>query len=284
MNHWLLKVKYLAVKQLLWSRLKVVLEQDSTTKMMLDQLSHIPLNRVKDKRRILYSSAIALRLGSIQNVPAAEIAQAIAYNYRQLESSQLDFTVQVVSSGLIYWEFTESKLAVWLQNICSSPFFPHTTSCSPHPLCHSLFSIQYAHARCCSLLQMAAREELITLKQTNSASSPVWLIAVPNPLPWLNCEQKLCLSHPAEQSLIHCLLGIFDDLYCSTKQLVNWHKTALNLSQAFQTFYNCCQIWGEVKRNHLPLCQARLGLVLITQSVLRSLLQDILTIAAPLEL
>lgn len=149
-----------------------------------------------------------------------------------------------------------------------------------------LFAVQYAHARCCSLLQMAHREELITLEPTNSDTiSALWLAVSPLPIPWLDSEQKLCLSHPSEWGLIFQLIAILDNLYYPypSRQLPNWHKVALNLSQAFQTFYSHCRIWGEVKSQNLPLAQARLGLILITQSVLRLLLQDKLGSVAPSE-
>jgi len=150
-----------------------------------------------------------------------------------------------------------------------------------------LFTVQYAHTRCCSLLQMANREGLITLKQTNwDTSSAFWLAVSPNPIPWLNSEQKLCLYHPAERALMAQLLALLDELYCprSSHQPINLHKVALDLSQTFQTFYSSCQIWGEVKNQNISLSQARLGLVLITQSALRLLLQDRLGVAALQEL
>ncbi len=158
----------------------------------------------------------------------------------------------------------------------------HATGSTSH-----LFTVQYSHARCCSLMQLAHQEGLITLAPTNSpTSSALWLAVEPNPIPWLNWEQKLCLRHLAEQALIAKLIALLDDFYCQcgSGQSTSWHKTALTLSQTFQTFYSYCRIWGEVKSQNIQLAQARLGLVLITQSVLRILLQDHLGIVAPQEL
>jgi arginyl-tRNA synthetase len=134
---------------------------------------------------------------------------------------------------------------------------------------------------------MAQREGLISLRQTSwHTSSAFWLAVSPNPIPWLNSGQQLCLEHPAERALIVQLLALLDELYCprSSHQPINWHKAALDLSQTFQTFYSGCQIWGEVKNQNISLSQARLGLVLITQSVLRLLLQDRLGVVALQEL
>ena len=160
------------------------------------------------------------------------------------------------------------------------------------PITHSLFPIQYAHARCCSLLHMAHREKIITITSRNSdisrngdINSPCLEVISPQPLPWLS-EAKIYLNRPSELNLLIELIGVLDDLYCPdpTRQSLNWLKVALNLSQAFQTFYSQCRIWGEVKSQNRNLAQARLGLVAIAQSVFRILLVEILDSFAPPEL
>lgn len=268
--------------------------------LVLNQLkSHLSLHRVKDNLRVLYSSAIALELSQAKNTPAQEIATAIATLIRQTSSSldlanELNFIVQVVPPGLIHLELTELAIAAWLQSLVYAPpwFSRETTQGSvfihhsPLTITH-LFDVQYAHARCCSLLRLAQREGLINLRQLHFVPHPAfWLIVTPDPIPWVNFEQNFCLTHPAESALIAQLVHLLDDLFCPSpsRRLTDWEKAALNLSQAFQTFYSYCRIWGEVKVQTLKLSQARLGLVHITQSVLRLLLQDVLNVCAPLEL
>lgn len=292
MNHQLPSIENLAIKQLLVRRLQAALDLYISDCSLQTQLkSQISLHLAQEQQRVLYVCAIAFQLTQAIGLPAMEIARAIA----QLvccQTEELNFTVQVVPPGWIHLEITEPSLATWLQNLVISPpmlqSLPQTqlsyqrerdTSC--------LFAVQYAHARCCSLIQLAHREGLMVLRSADSeCRSAFWLVVTPNPIPWLNLEQKLCLCHPAERAAIAQLLAVLDDLYCHcpSHKPINWHKSALNLSQAFQTFYSHCRIWGEVKSQNLPLAQARLGLVLITQSVLRLLLENHLGIEAPVEL
>lgn len=299
MNYQFSSVKYPTLKQLLVERLQAALNlYIYNCGITTPQLKfHIRLKRARHEAQVLYVCAIALQLSKTLNLPPWEIAQALAELLRQTDGQ--DFTVQVVPPGWIYLELTQSYLADLLQYLVQTPF----RLCCPTRLGeigdkedlgdksefqsdNSEFTMQYAHARCCSILQLAHREELITLQPTDADQvSALWQIAMPKPIPWLNSKQ-ICLSHRAELALISQLLIVLDALYCPcpSRQSINWYKVALNLSQAFQTFYSQCRIWGEVKSQNIQLAQARLGLVLITQSVLRLLLQDYLGIIAPSEL
>ena len=291
MNYQFSSVKYPALKQLLVERLQAALDlYICECGITAPQLKcHIRLKQAKQEGQVLYVCAIALQLSKTLNLPPLEIAQALA----ELVLHQTDgqyFTVQVVPPGLIYLELTQSYLADLLQYLTQTP--PLLCCLTGQGEMGKMgemgdkFQFQYAHARCCSILQLAHREELITLQPTDSDTvSALWQIVMPKPIPWLNSKQ-ICLSHPAQLALISQLLIVLDAFYCPcpSHQSINWHKLALNLSQAFQTFYSQCRIWGEVKSQNIQLAQARLGLVLITQSVLRLLLQDYLGIIAPSEL
>ena len=262
------------------------------------QHQHISLYQAKGCSRFLYISPIAFHLSKVKKIPALEIANAIAllldsqveYCCRQPTSVNLvQFTFEVVPPGWIHLEVTQPMLAAWLQNMITYP--PQLQNCREEDCqltqtdTHRLFAAQYAHARCCSLLQMAHREKLIILKELPETSSAVFLLVTPSPIPWLN-DQKLRYFHPAELALISQLLVTVDDFsgFGASRQLKIWEKAALNLSQVFQTFYSCCRIWGEVKMQTLELSQARLGLVMATQINLRLLLQDKLGVPAPVEL
>ncbi|PSM46107.1 hypothetical protein C7Y66_26780 [Chroococcidiopsis sp. CCALA 051] len=134
---------------------------------------------------------------------------------------------------------------------------------------------------------MAHEEKIITIKSKNSdIKSSCLQVISPQPIPWLS-EAKICLHHPSELNLLLESIGVLDALYCpdpTRSKSLNWLKVALNLSQAFQTFYSQCRIWGEVKKQNFNLAQGRLGLIAIAQSVFRILLVEVLNSCAPLEL
>jgi arginyl-tRNA synthetase len=111
------------------------------------------------------------------------------------------------------------------------------------------------------------------------------MIIFPNPIPWLQDtgdsdreSVRLRTNHPAERDLIVQLFDLLDVISASDCQ--RWVKQGLAVSEAYEQFYKSCRIWGEVKIHDLPLAQARLGLIGVTQVVLRSLLEK-LGVSAP---
>jgi hypothetical protein len=150
------------------------------------------------------------------------------------------------------------------------------------------FPVQYAHARCCSLLRLAHTQGLIKLRDLDF-NTVSWQLVEPNPIPWLNDDQGgdtgkvlLRLVYPAEQRLIAQILDVQDVM--NDQAQLSGVKLATALSIVFERFYSSCRIWGEVKSQTPKLAQARLGLVVLTQALLRSLLQDYLGVPAPIEL
>ncbi|MHC0065975.1 DALR anticodon-binding domain-containing protein [Nostoc sp. UIC 10890] len=241
-----------------------------------------------------------------------ELASAIASDISGICGDV--FSVQIVPPGWIHFELTHSTLATWLQSLAvgssggegemggreqgagreiNSKFKIQNSKLNNFCLLppassapNSLFAVQYAHARCCSLVLLAHREGLIKLREpVPNTSSAFWDVISPNPLPWLNCDGTLRLNHPDERQLIGELIQVIDDMECpDVNGSVKWEKVALNLSQAFEKFWSNCRIWGEVKIKSPELAQARLGLLMATQSVLRFVLEENLGVFAPVEL
>ena len=152
---------------------------------------------------IVYISGIALRLAKFEKYPAIEIANGIVSHISA--NYDKDFKIQVVSPGWIHLEVTHLLLAAWLQSLTVGKAFeqevgsrqqgvgtegagrkreeermsidsfspqhpaknPISSSRFSSPNSASLFTAQYAHARCCSLLRLAAHEGLIKLRESN---------------------------------------------------------------------------------------------------------------------
>lgn len=248
----------------------------------------VPLQRCSHDTDILYSCAIALKLAPVWQLEAFEIANqlvtALGENlYDSALGIHLNFSVEVVSSGWIYFRLQEQSLATWLQQSIvqgdrrgGEGEIGGATADNDN-----FFPMQYAHARCCSLLRLAHRQGLIELSDANCTTL--------FPLPWLKDAQgmegkvlRLRLVHPAERRLIAQIVDVQDAL--SNHSQLQLVKLARDLSQAFEEFYRSCRIWGEVKSQTPQLAQARLGLVAVTQILLRSLLQEHLGIFAPMQL
>lgn len=250
----------------------------------------VPLYQGGYNQKILYISGMAMGISKSQNLPAMEIAQAMAGHLS--ENSDGLFSVKVIPPGWIYIELVDSTLAAWLQNLIvfsengdlinnfldyQLPVTNHQSQISLHSL--TIFKIQYAHSRCCSLLRLAEKDGLIVLDRIGTKS----YFSV-KPIPLLNGDQKLLLNHADEMLLMHQLVKLVDDLVCTHSSSLNWETAAEKLSQAFEKFWGSCRIWGEVKIQTPELAQARLGLLVATQLVFRVVLEDKLGVVAPIEL
>lgn len=233
--------------------------------------------------RVAYVSAIALQAKALQ-IPAMPLAAEMATWLNQTTlTTEEQFTLQVVSPGLLRVELTDYAIAARLQNLTIYP--PNLVNLQSERGTPGLFDVQYTHARCCSLLSLAVSDRLIALEKpidTNSAA--IFCVCAQDAIVFLDAQKQLLCSHAAEQALIVQLLSAYDRLDGAiASSTVDWKKIAVNLSHAWQKFYADCRIWGEVKQNQ-HLVPARLGLTLVTQTCLRLLLNDKLRAFAPQEL
>lgn len=302
MHHKLLVSKYTSTKQLVSSYLINLLSINAhKTENICIKDEKTLLYKGRDDSKVLYISGVALQLSKSQNRKAMELASAIASDISGICGGV--FSIQIVPPGWIHFELTHSTLATWLQSLivvisggegaqgsrkllAGGAGGDEGTIDAPCPMPNSLFAVQYAHARCYSLVLLAHREGLIKLREPVANSSPAfWSVIAPNPIPWLTSDGALRLNHPDERRLIAELVQMVDNIECpDVSGSVKWEKVALNLSQAFEKFWSNCRIWGEVKITSPELAQARLGLLMATQSVLRYVLEENLGVFAPLEL
>ncbi|MFM7408850.1 MAG: DALR anticodon-binding domain-containing protein [Cuspidothrix sp.] len=287
------------------------------------EIKKVPVYQGGYNQNILYISTVATGISKSHNSSSREISQVITTitkdiaQYLSQHSDNL-FSIKIVPPGEIHLQLFESTLAAWLESLIVSSqtedfvvkedrrqvgggtrpfllkeFVPDSQNFifqsggfgadgghnyADH-LSPSSFSIQYAHARCCSLIRHGYQEGLIQLVPTVTGME-----TTVQSIPWLNSDQKLYLQHSDESFLIYQLVKVVDDLAMTNGGSRNWEKAGKKLGQAFERFWGSCRIWGEVKINSLELAQARLGLVMATQLVLKSVLEDKLGIIAPREL
>jgi arginyl-tRNA synthetase len=284
----LLVCNYIAIKQLISSYLGDILGIYTLQgKFHSSQTGKFPLYQGRDDQRILYISGVALQLSKSHNQTPEEIASGIVSHLSGRNADVV--SVEIVPPGWIYLQLTHGFLATWLQSLVVTKVqadgdmsISKISKLNPS----RLFAIQYAHARCYSLLLLAHREGLIQLNDFGDDPQATFAsLTSAQQIPWLNDEQKLRLSHLSEGRLLSALVTVIDNLeFPDLNASVNWEKLALDLSQCFESFWCQCRIWGEVKISDPDLAQARLGLMIATQSVLRILLVSKLGAVAPVQL
>jgi hypothetical protein len=271
--------------------------------------------------QVCYQSAIAHQLIKLCKQPLPEITNQLSTAFTKMQSQVQNqesptftpsplscfwqsLSLKTAASGWIRLMISDVGLSAWLQ-FCAQTLPTSKLAFKQHQnnsldgsknflqnvrrltvdFADSLFKSQYTHARCCSLLQLAHKEGIITLKSPQPTQS-LWIgeIAAPARIPWLTSNQKLRLQYPEERQLLLCIIALIDALDHPTKSAIYGWRFAVKLVSAFENFHQTCRIFGEVKAVHPELAQVRLGLVSFTQICLQMVLQDLLRLTAPVEL
>ena len=265
-------------------------------------LNSIPLKRSSGGTFLVtYQSAIALKLSSVLRRDSLELSYQILEWFQQknvnfcqegLSSNSdilSDFTGQVLSSGLLQFELGDRGLSIWLQSLMKLPSQPNLSPTPSKPLaqtlenCQQLFVCQHSHARCFSLLRLAQESTIAPNRLKRDTLDNHQKSFTPDLIPWLAPQGHLCLTHPAERSLISQLVTIGDDLADLVTKPRSCLRSAFALSQAFQSFYGAFPI-ELTSLKSTQRSQARLGLVMATQRSLNHLLEVGLSVKAPSEL
>lgn len=276
-------------------------------------IADIPLNRIQNDNEIQYVSALAFRLAKLWQKPALEIANQVVAELQQLDCSahsdlevslppsyqallqrvEPAWVIQITSPGWINLRLTEPGLLEWMEfTQAHIPQYPHSISVNMQTyeakdLSNStrVFEVLYSHARCCSLLRLGEREGLIQLQRVDVLSATSQYIVEPHSL-FRSCTAKRLGWGASAWQLIGQIVDTLDVLTAGERFLSRgeFWKLAFQLSQQFQRFDASQAILGTVK----PLCPSiapsHLGLVLITQALLRLLLEEGCGVTAPSEL
>jgi hypothetical protein len=205
---------------------------NTTTKLGQDLFTHRQLEesiRLVPTSQYQYVSAIAHRLAAKFSLTPLEICQNFLLpvqleNINQQIKLELDFWYN--EAGYIYFQLTQRSIALWLDSIQHLSLDFDQNQNQRLVLRNKNIDLAiYAHARSCSLLQLAHQEQLIAL--TNN-----WQVKLLKP-PILSCaenwfmtELKCIFEHTAEQQLIQSLMTVLDAI-CADHSSIDslWQDT-----------------------------------------------------------
>lgn len=259
----------------------------------------IRFKRLRTSSQVVYLSALPHLLAHYYKREATQIATDImnllctyltgygnTFVYPDLPREAVqNLVVGVLPSGLLAFELRDGAIAYWLNRLLHHSFTqaPSSNLSPASNFSTQLFTVQHAHARCCSLLRLAHREGLIRLNQPDAEPSQ-WTFTVPPAISWLNASSQLQASTPAERDLISWLLlaldAIAEPAWLSPQKILSLAEAG---SRSFQTMHQTCQLFGDFRTQPSDRIHAHLALVLATQRILSQLLQR-LDALAPHEL
>ncbi len=207
----------------------------------------------------------------------------------------LGTSITVTTTGIIQFEVGDRAIAAWLDHLIANtlplqwlpvtaPAPVATGAAQPSVLdSPALFAVQHAHARCCSLLRLAQREQLIQLDHLD-APPDQWQLA--GRVSSFTAMAQPFDDHVADRRLIGQLVGAIDQL--SDWSLPRTPRTVMRVAeavaQAFQVYHSVHPLGRSRTTVRQTAAVEALGLVLATQRVLHILLQHGLSVGAATEL
>ncbi|MBV6626392.1 MAG: glutamate acetyltransferase [Rivularia sp. (in: Bacteria)] len=280
----LLVSKYTAIVQLIYGQLTRAVSIYALSKGNKSiEKKDIPLSRGKSDIKISYMSGVALQLSKSHKSQTFPIANVITSCLSASSGAYLQ--LEILHSGVIEVQVSDLFLAAWLQGFtdnsrnrqrsdidlfASKPSFERMAMSE---FSSDVFSIQYVHARCCSLLRLAQQQKLFDCDKFLAESIPL-----------LDNDGKLILNHQAERRLIGSLVRLLDELEPAIARPLKWERAALSLVKAFAIFWSECRIYDNLSPISLELKMARIVLILATRSAIRFLLEEKLGVSACSEL
>lgn len=253
----------------------------------------LSIKRARKAIPFVYVCAIAHQLATPSR-PAALIATQLVDTLLQPlpipeEDSLSGIVVQATATGLLQFELSDRAIAAWLDRLLTKAL--PQESCEPLTSMEqqmllptaAIFEVQYAHARCCSLLRLAHYEGLITLDRLDAAPL-VWRMISPPSIPWLISTAQLCLNYPADRQLLGHLVEASACLSdAAPRRRQQSLRSAQAIAQALQSFHRVHPLWCKTGTEP-NLVVSQLGLLLATQRILHLLLADGLDLHPVVEL
>ena len=286
---------YLQREVLLEKGLKNPAKEHSQVFKTGSNAARIELQQVRNTTDLVYASPVVLQLASCLHVSPLDLGReftenlsklvALSPNYQDLNEELMKFiwenlNVTLLTSGWIKFELPDFAWAKWLQFGLEQPPNLSTNITPITAIAPEVLACQYAYARCSSLLRLGHQEQLIRLSDWH----PDWRWLAPAPLPWLAAD-RLRFNHSAERQLLGQIVSVLDELFDPTPPTYpTWLVTATGLTQAWQAYDRACPIFSQSGSHSVALAQTRLGLVMLTQRLLRLLLEQRLGVCAPFEL
>ena len=249
-----------------------------------------------------YVSTIAHQLAAKSSLTPLEICQNLDIpipTVTVVETSvHLELDCWYNEASYIYFQLAPKSIEIWLNYIHDLPLEGLGGTSALTPI-GSLDLAIYAHARCCSRLKLAAAEKLVRVTAD-------WLLDRGCNEDRLTADSNCIFEHPVEQQLIQTLMAVLEVIYSDNRQLdcsqaesieqirskafnghrksPNWTKLTIDLAQSWLEFDRHCQILGEIKHQNPRLAIARCRLTAISRRYLQVLLENYLSVKAPIEL
>jgi len=197
---------------------------------------------------------------------------------QQINCLSWSFQVKLLESGCDLC-LGDHSLGIWLQNLTQIvDVYSTLKSDYSYEVISPLFTLQYAHSRCCAVLRLGHQQEIIKL-QDLYFTQPIWQWLEPE-LNFNSTKGDLLLIKPEARALINQMIAIIDALESQDTQ--NWLKLTTNLAKTFLDFHSRYPLWAD--KQNLEIIQAYLGLIALTQWLLQYLLNNKLNIPALVEL
>lgn len=232
---------------------------DAESSDVLPSPERVPLQLSTDSTAIWYRCAITLALARGAPERSRPLATALAGTLAA-RLHPLGMGCRMEDPGWLDCYLGDRALARWLQRALDAG--PPADASSHGSATAGTFALQYAHARCRSLLQLGHRQGTIRL-----GAAGQWL--APQPVPWRSAG-ALQLCHPSERAAIAAAIATADG---EAGARPDWARCGRQLGEALLALHRDCRIWGNVAQQQPQLAQARLGLVAIGRSLLARLLQ-----------